>query len=71
MTIDNYTKVILTVIALSTTTIALKGVGIIPSADAQSKTTLKVAVCDTGGRHCLEPWWSTDYRKFYLPVVTR
>ena len=46
MTIDNYTKVILTIIALSTSLIALRGIGIIPTASAQSDELLSVRICD-------------------------
>jgi hypothetical protein len=44
MTTDRYTKVVLTIIAVSLVTIALQHV--IPSAFAQSNGITKVAVCD-------------------------
>lgn len=44
--IDKYTKVILTVIAISTSTIALQGTIIIPSAKAEGDYVTKVAICD-------------------------
>ena len=46
MTIDNYKKVMLTVIAFTTSTIALKGIVIIPKANAQSDEIMKVQICD-------------------------
>ena len=70
MTIDNYTKVILTVIALSTSTLALKGVGIIPTANAQSSGVQKVVICSKYGDTCLYPFLSTEHQKNYLPVLT-
>jgi len=62
MTIDTYTKVILTVIALSTSTIAFKGVGIIPTVNAQSSGVQKIAICGENGRSCFVP------DEVFLPV---
>ena len=42
--IDNYTKVILTVIAVSTSFLALQGSGVVPSATASSEIQ-KVRIC--------------------------
>ena len=52
MTIDNYTKFIMTVIAGALVVIALKGTGIIPTATAQSNVVQKVQVCDETGSSC-------------------
>ena len=46
MTIDKYTKVILTVIAIATSTLALKGIGIVPTANAQTDKVMRVNICD-------------------------
>ena len=46
MTIDSYTKIILTIIALSTSILALKGIGIVPVANAKSDEIMKVQICD-------------------------
>ena len=70
MTLDIYTKVILTVIALSTSTLALKGVGIIPSADAQSSSVQKVQICNHVGSDCIFPWYSGNFERMMLPVVS-
>jgi hypothetical protein len=43
--IDNYTKVILTVIAVSTSFIAVKDSGLISSATAEGDHITKVAIC--------------------------
>ena len=43
--IDNYTKVILTVIAVSTSFIAFKDIGFISSATAEGDHITKVAIC--------------------------
>ena len=74
MTIDTYTKVILTVIALSTSTIALKGVGIIPTANAQSSGVQKVVICSSSGGHCGDDWIILTHDKKsaeYLARMTR
>ena len=53
--IDNYTKVILTVIAVSTSFIALQGTGIVPSAGAEGDHITKVAICSyTNSNFCAE-----------------
>ena len=46
MTIDNYTKVMLTVIAIATSILAFKGIGIIPTANAQTDKVMRVNICD-------------------------
>ena len=46
MILDTYTKVILTIIAIATSTLALKGIGIVPTANAQSDKIMKVQICD-------------------------
>ena len=55
MQIDNYTKFIMTVIAGALVVIALKGVGIIPTANAQSSGVQKIAICGENGRSCFVP----------------
>ena len=52
MTIDNYTKLILTVIAGALVVIALKGTGIIPTANAHSGGVHKIAICSENGKAC-------------------
>ena len=53
--IDNYTKVILTVIAVSTSFIAFKDSGLIPSATAEGDHITKVAICSyTNSNFCAE-----------------
>ena len=53
--IDNYTKVILTVIAVSTSLIALQGTGIVPRATAVGDHITKVAICSyTNSNFCAE-----------------
>ena len=44
--IDSYTKIILTIIAVSTSIIALKGSGLIHTATAETEKIQKVAICD-------------------------
>ena len=44
--IDNYTKIILTVIAVATSVIALQGTNLIKTATAEGDQLLKVAICD-------------------------
>jgi hypothetical protein len=44
--IDNYTRITLTVIALSTSFIALQGSGLIKTATAEGDHLIKVAICD-------------------------
>jgi len=44
--IDNYTKIILTMIAFSTSFLALQGTGLIPSAKAEGDYLTKIAICD-------------------------
>ena len=53
--IDNYTKVILTVIAVSTSFIALEDSGLISSAKAEGDHVTKVAICSyTNSNFCAE-----------------
>jgi hypothetical protein len=52
MTIDTYTKFIMTIIAGALLVIALKGTGIIPPAFAHSGGVHKIAICDSEGRYC-------------------
>jgi hypothetical protein len=53
--IDNYTKVILTVIAVSTSFIAFKDIGFISSATAEGDHITKVAICSyTNANFCAE-----------------
>ena len=49
MHIDNYTKFIMTVIAGALVVIALKGTGIIPTANAHSGGVHKIMICDEDG----------------------
>ena len=49
MQIDNYTKFIMTVIAGALVVIALKGTGIIPTANAHSGGVHKIMICDEQG----------------------
>ena len=44
--IDNYTKIILTVIAVATSVIALQGTNLIKTATADGDQLIKVATCD-------------------------
>ena len=50
--IDNYTKVILTVIAFSTSFIAFKDSGFISSATASGEKVHKIAICNEQGSKC-------------------
>ena len=50
--IDNYTKVILTVIAVSTSFIAFKDSGLFPSATASGEKVHKIAICNEQGSKC-------------------
>ena len=52
MQIDNYTKFIMTVIAGALVVIALKGTGIIPTANAHSGGVHKIALCSDDGSRC-------------------
>mgnify|MGYP001442884593 CR=1 FL=1 len=53
--IDNYTKVILTVIAVSTSFLAFKYTGLISSATAEGDHISKVAICSyTNSNFCAE-----------------
>ena len=54
MRIDLYTKVCLTVIALSLGTIALKDISPIKPAWASSNQVHKIAICEEDGRKCAE-----------------
>ncbi len=54
MTIDTYTKFIMTIIAGALVVIALKGTGIIPTANAQSGGVHKIAICDSNGSRCAQ-----------------
>jgi len=54
--IDRYSKVVLTVIAIASSTIAFQN--IFPTANAQSSPgdkTYKVTICDLNGSNCLSP----------------
>ena len=53
MTIDNYTKFIMTIIAGALVVIALKGTGIIPTANAHSGGVHKIAICSPSGNSCV------------------
>ena len=50
--IDNYTKVILTVIAVSTSFIAFKDIGFISSATASGEKVHKIALYNEQGSEC-------------------
>ena len=52
--IDNYTKVILTVIAVSTSFIAFKDSGLISSATASGEKIHKIAICNERGSTCVK-----------------
>ena len=52
MTIDTYTKFIMTIIAGALVVIALKGTGIIPMAFAHSGGVHKIAICNVEGTRC-------------------
>ena len=53
--IDKYTKVVLTVIAVSTSFIALKDTALISSATAENDYVAKVAICIyTNSNYCAE-----------------
>ena len=52
MTIDTYTKFVMTIIAGALVVIALKGTGIIPMAFAHSGGVHKIAICDGLGKRC-------------------
>ena len=54
MHIDNYTKFIMTVIAGALVVIALKGTGIIPTANAHSGGVHKIALRNAKGTQCAE-----------------
>ena len=54
MLIDNYTKLIMTVIAGALVVIALKEKGIIPTATAQSSGVQKIAICEVTGMWCAD-----------------
>ena len=64
MQIDNYTKFIMTVIAGALVVIALKGAGIIPTANAHSGGVHKIAICNVEGTRC-----STLSKSGWLRVV--
>ena len=51
--IDNYTKVILTVIAVSTSFIAFKDSGLVPSATASGEKVHKITICNEQGSKCV------------------
>ena len=53
MTLDLYTKVCLTVIALSLGMIALKDISPINPAWASSGAVHKIAICTDDGAHCV------------------
>ena len=52
MLIDNYTKFIMTVIAGALVVIALKGTGIMPTANAHSGGVHPIAICNAYGSGC-------------------
>ena len=54
MTIDTYTKFIMTIIAGALVVIALKGTGIIPMAFAHSGGVHKIAICTENGIRCAD-----------------
>ena len=54
MQIDNYTKFIMTIIAGALVVIALKGTGLIPTANAHSGSVHKIAICNSDGSECAE-----------------
>ena len=54
MGIDLYTKVILTVIAVSTSFIAFKDTGLVPSASAGNEKIHKIAICETSTGECAD-----------------
>ena len=64
--IDNYTKVILTVIAVSTSFIAFKDSGFISSATASGEKIHKIAICNQDGSRC-----ATIVRSKYLGIAER
>ena len=58
--IDNYTKVILTVIAVSTSLIAFKDIGFISSATASGEKIHKITICNENGTRCAGIYGSGD-----------
>ncbi len=52
MQIDNYTKFIMTVIAGALVVIALKGTGIISTANAKEDAIHKIAICEPMTNKC-------------------
>ena len=54
--VDNYTKVILTTIAIFLGVIALNGTGIVSPANANGHSVQKVTICDPSGRLCGDDW---------------
>ena len=54
MHIDNYTKFIMTVIAGALVVIALKGTGIIPTANAHAGGVHKISICNKTGERCAQ-----------------
>ena len=54
MTIDTYTKLIMTIIAGALVVIALKGTGVILTANAHSGGVHKIAICNSDGSGCAE-----------------
>jgi len=51
---DTYTKICLTVIAVSLTVIGLRGLPVVESAFAQSGSIQKIAICDPNSKRCVE-----------------
>ena len=52
--VDTYTKVCLTVIAVSLAVIGLRGLPVIDPAWARSGDIHKIAICDDDGRRCAQ-----------------
>ena len=54
--VDNYTKVILTTIAIFLGVIVLNGTGIVSPANANGHGVQKVTICNPGGSACGDDW---------------
>ena len=71
MTIDTYTKFIMTIIAGALVVIALKGTGIIPMAFAHSGGVHKIAICDAKGESCADVTLAYPDTRVGLITVTQ
>ena len=65
LTIDKYTKGVLTIIAIALMIIALKGTGLFPKAFAHSGGVHKIAICNVNGYNCANVSYG------YFPIETK